>query len=103
MGKSGKALGAFASAVALCFAVPATAQKSKDTLRMPINLGTSAIDYYNDPSATENTWGPSFYDTLIDFDAQAGKFVPRLAKSWRHVDDKTLEFELRDDVNFHDG
>ena len=103
MGLTGRFLCVLSSAVVLCFAAPTMAQKSKNTLRMPINLGTSAIDYYNDPSATENTWGPSFYDTLIDFDAEAGKFVPRLAKAWRHIDDKTIEFELRDDVHFHDG
>ena len=29
--------------------------------------------------------------------------MPRLAKAWRQVDDKTVEFDLRDDVKFHNG
>jgi peptide/nickel transport system substrate-binding protein len=29
--------------------------------------------------------------------------VPRLAKAWRRIDSRTLEFDLRDDVKFHNG
>ncbi len=43
------------------------------------------------------------YESLISYDERAHKYVPRLAKSWKQIDDKTIEFQLRDDVTFHNG
>ena len=45
----------------------------------------------------------TIYETLIAYDERAHKFLPRLAKSWKQIDNRTLEFELRDDVKFHNG
>ncbi len=42
-------------------------------------------------------------DTLVYRDPDDYSYKPLLAKSWTWVDDKTLEFKLRDDVKFHDG
>ena len=42
------------------------------------------------------------FEHLIEFD-QDGKLVPRLATSWRWLDDRTLEFTLRQGVRFHNG
>jgi ABC-type transport system substrate-binding protein len=42
------------------------------------------------------------FEHLIRFDAE-GKLVPRLATSWRWLDDRTLEFTLRQGVTFHNG
>ena len=46
----------------------------------------------------------SLYDHLLDFD-YAGDFslIPAIATDWRRIDDTTLEFDIRDDVLFHDG
>ena len=30
-------------------------------------------------------------------------WVPCLAKDWRWIDDKTIEFKLREDIRFHNG
>jgi peptide/nickel transport system substrate-binding protein len=44
------------------------------------------------------------YNQLIRRDwSRNGQFVPGLARSWKRLDDTTIEFELRDDVVFHDG
>jgi peptide/nickel transport system substrate-binding protein len=42
------------------------------------------------------------FDHLIERDFD-GKLVPGLATSWQVVDDKTLEFKLRQGVTFHNG
>jgi peptide/nickel transport system substrate-binding protein len=39
---------------------------------------------------------------LVELDTD-GTLVPRLATSWRWLDDRTLEVKLRNDVKFHNG
>lgn len=46
----------------------------------------------------------NMYDTLIGYDfARDFAPVPRLAATWRRIDERTLELTLRDDARFHDG
>ena len=45
----------------------------------------------------------TIYETLVAYDERKHVFVPRLAKAWRRIDDKTTEFDLREDVKFHNG
>ena len=42
------------------------------------------------------------FEHLIESDKD-GQVVPRLATSWRWLDDRTLEFTLRQGVTFHNG
>jgi ABC-type transport system substrate-binding protein len=42
------------------------------------------------------------FEHLVEFDKD-GTLVPRLATSWRWLDDRTLEFTLRQGVKFHNG
>lgn len=42
------------------------------------------------------------FDSLLKYDKD-GNIVGDMAKSWRFVDEKTLEFTLRDDIFWHDG
>ncbi|HTD05263.1 ABC transporter substrate-binding protein, partial [Undibacterium sp.] len=42
------------------------------------------------------------FDRLVDADNQR-KIQPRLAESWKNIDDLTWEFKLRRGVKFHDG
>lgn len=42
------------------------------------------------------------FDSLVRFSPE-GKVEPSLAVAWRWVDDLTVEFELRKDVQFHNG
>ncbi len=46
------------------------------------------------------TW--NVFEHLIEVDKDA-KLVPRLATSWRWLDDRTLEVKLRQGVKFHNG
>lgn len=43
------------------------------------------------------------HDSLVYPNEETGKIEPRLAKEWTWVDDRTIEFKLRDDVVFHNG
>jgi ABC-type transport system substrate-binding protein len=44
----------------------------------------------------------NIFDHLVEVDKD-GKLVPRLATSWRWLDDRTLEMTLRQEVTFHNG
>jgi peptide/nickel transport system substrate-binding protein len=44
----------------------------------------------------------SLYDTLLGRDANF-KLVPRIATSWKMIDNSTWQFKIRSDVKFHNG
>ncbi len=92
-----------AAALVAAMAGPAVAQKSKDTLRIPMTQQIQGISYYLDPKLESVFEAETVYDNLIIFDESEYKFKPLLAKSWKQIDENTLEFELRDDIKFHDG
>jgi peptide/nickel transport system substrate-binding protein len=94
--------------IALCAALAlqpgtASAQKSADTLRMAVTDWWPELDPFHFPLDEAAVFYRTVYETLISYDERSNKFVPRLAKSWKRIDDRTLEFELRDDVTFHNG
>jgi peptide/nickel transport system substrate-binding protein len=84
-------------------ATPALANKANDTLTVGVHDWWSTLDPYQFPLDEANVFYTIVYETLIGFDEREHKIVPRLAKAWRQVDDKTVEFDLRDDVKFHNG
>jgi len=97
------ALAAGALALGLLFAVPASANKKTDTLGMAYDQAPESIDpYYNNVRIgviiAANVW-----DTLLYRDPVTHEYKGQLAKSWKQVNDKTLEFELRQGVKFHNG
>ena len=92
-----------AAAVLALQADPAAAQKSKDTLRMATTDWWATLDPYQFPLDEAAVFYRTLYETLVSYDERAKKFVPRLAKAWRRIDDRTLEFDLRDDVTWHNG
>ena len=91
------------AALVVCAASVAHAQKSKDTMRLGMNAHIQGITYYLDPNPNTVFQTEAIQDNLIIFDEKSYKFEPLLAKAWRRIDDKTLEFDLRDDVKWHDG
>src|SRR5262245_365996 len=93
---------AFAAAM-LVVASPAMAQKSQDTLRMASTDWWPMQDPYHFPLDEAAIYYRTLYETLIAYDERNKKFVPRLAKSWKQIDHKTYEFELRDDARFSNG
>jgi peptide/nickel transport system substrate-binding protein len=45
----------------------------------------------------------SVFETLIRMRQDTGELYPGLAESWKRIDDRTVEFTLRQGVKFHDG
>src|ERR1700741_4028646 len=94
-------------AAALCawalFAMPASAQKARDTLRFPVQGMEAGLDSYLFPGTFHYIWAPSVFDTLLGFNPLKVEFVGQLAKSWSQPNPTTYEYELRDDIKWQDG
>ena len=89
---------------ALMLASPgAQAGKKDDTLRFAYDQVPESVDpYFNNVRIgviiSQLTW-----DTLIFRDPKTNEYTGSLAKSWKWIDDKTIEFELREGIKFHNG
>jgi len=94
---------AAAAAALFCQISDAAAQKAKDTLRVATTEPFKFVDGYYFPTPEGRFVTDEVYDSLIGYDVRKRAFTPALAKSWKRIDDTTLEFELRDDVKFHNG
>lgn len=92
-----------AAALACAAVSPAAAQKAKDTLRLGLNDPFVILSPYQGGGDEASNFSRSVYETLIVFDERNKKWIPSLAKSWNRIDNRTLEFELRTDVVFHNG
>ena len=91
-----------ASAVSL-LAMPANAQKSNDTIRLAINNPFIVLSPFHNPLDEAGNFYRTTHESLIAIDERKNIVVPQLAKAWRRVNPTTLEFDLRDDIKFHNG
>ena len=90
------------AALIVCCAGTAFAQKSKDILRVPLNEPIQAVStYYTSHPGVYLFNG--VYESLVEFNPRTGKIEPSLAKEYRRPEPGVLEFDLRDDVSFHNG
>lgn len=87
----------------LLAAVPASAQKAADTLRIVMRDALPNIDPYYNNLRTGLVMHHHGWDTLVQRDPATFEIKPLLATSWTFVDDKTIDFTLRAGVKFHDG
>ncbi|MGX1100143.1 ABC transporter substrate-binding protein [Amorphus sp. MBR-141] len=100
-GRGARLLGALAVA-AIAVAAPLAPAVAKDNL---------TIDLVNEPSSLDphGQWNPDSYyvyrnvfDNMVTRDDD-GKIVPQVAQSWERLSDTEVQFNLRDDITFHDG
>ena len=72
-----------------------------------ITVGTQGpiktVDVQSGSNVYHNVLFRLTHDSLVYPNEETGKIEPRLAKEWTWVDDRTIEFKLRDDVVFHNG
>jgi peptide/nickel transport system substrate-binding protein len=78
------------------------APKSGGTLRVGIATDVLTLDLPNFQSAQDLQVGDQIFDTLVGYDKDL-RIQPRLAESWKQVDDTTYQFTLRKNVKFEDG
>jgi len=81
----------------------AQAQKSADTLRIAMRDAVTNIDPYYNNLRTGVVMSHQAWDMLVYRDPDTFALKPLLATSWTLVDDKTIDFQLRSGVTFHDG
>jgi peptide/nickel transport system substrate-binding protein len=93
-----------AGLLATAAAIPAAdAQKAKDTLRIGFYQPVRLVDYFFEPGPEATLAARMVFDTLVNYDPDKREFTSGIAKSWKRIDDRTMEFEIRDDIKFHDG
>jgi peptide/nickel transport system substrate-binding protein len=90
----------FLLAIASCFLPCVVA--AQNTLTIAAQSAPTAMDPHFHRANSNNAILRQIFDPLVDFDND-GRIVPRLAESWRAIDDLTWEFRLREGVRFHDG
>src|SRR5690606_32094933 len=82
---------------------PAVADKKSDTLRMAYDQAPESVDSYFNNVRIGVIIAANVWDTLLYRDPLTNQYKGQLAKSWKQVDDKTLELEQREGVKFHNG
>ena len=99
--RTGRLAGILAAIIAL--ALPAgEASAAKELLTIDLTAEPASLD-------PQVQWNPDSYfvyrnvfDNMLTRDDD-GKIAPQVATSWKMIDASTIEFELRDDIRFHDG
>jgi peptide/nickel transport system substrate-binding protein len=87
----------------LLFRPPSPSPKSADTLRIVWRDALPNVDPYFNNARTGLIVAHHAFDTLLYRDPETLRPKPLLAQSRKWLDDKTLEFELRPGVKFHNG
>lgn len=87
-----------AGTLALALASGASAQ----TLTIGVRGGPDSIDPHFTATGTHAEALKHIYDTLV-WSGDGLELEPRLAESWKPLNDTTWEFKLRKGVKFHDG
>ncbi|HUG25915.1 ABC transporter substrate-binding protein [Piscinibacter sp.] len=83
--------------------LPAHAAKKDDTVRFAYDQAPESVDPYFNNVRIGVIIGANVWDTLVYRDPATQEYKGLLAKSWKQIDDRTLEFELREGIKFHNG
>jgi peptide/nickel transport system substrate-binding protein len=92
-----------AAAAALLLGAPAEAGKKNNTLVFAADQVPESIDAYFNNVRIGVILAHHIWDHLVYRDPKTNEYKGELATSWKWLGDKTLEFELRKAVKFHNG
>ncbi len=84
-------------------AAPAQAGKRDNTLKFAADQVPENIDAYFNNVRIGVIIAHHVWDHLVSRDPKTNEYKPSLATAWKWVDPKTLEFDLRQGVKFHNG
>ena len=82
---------------------PAYADKANDTLVVSFNKEIQTLDALYSTSRENIILNELTSDQLVSIDPVTKEYLPALAKSFKYLDSKSIEFTLRGDIKFHDG
>lgn len=82
--------------------VPVGGQPSSPELQVAFSVGPSMLEARLAQGTPAQSIIRMIYEPLLYHDRD-GKFVPALARSWRKVNETTLEFKLQENVRFTNG
>lgn len=82
---------------------PAWAGKADDTLNIGLRRELQNMDAYFNTDRIGIIVARHIWDNLLYRDPTDFSYKPALAKSYKWIDDVTLEFELRKGIKFHNG
>ncbi|WP_420403932.1 ABC transporter substrate-binding protein [Nisaea sp.] len=92
------------ASLALVSTIPAAlAGKADDTLNIVWERELENVDNYFNTAREGIIFSRLTWDGLLYRDPKTMDYVPLIAKSYKWVDDVTLEFELREGLTFHNG
>jgi peptide/nickel transport system substrate-binding protein len=83
-------------------AFTAIAQTKTHTLRWSTRGDVLTMDPDSTDESVSSNFATLIHDALVERDRSMA-IVPRLAVSWKTIDDRTWRFTLRQGVRFHDG
>ena len=82
---------------------PVQAGKADDTLNIGLARELQNMDSYFNTDRIGIIFARHIWDSLLYRDPVDFSYKPALAKSYKWIDDLTLEFELRKGIKFHNG
>lgn len=97
-----KLLIALVGSLALASAPFALGADATKELKMAYDADPVSLDIHEQLSGGTLQLSHMTFDPLIRWNKDL-EFEPRLAKSWKRIDDTTMQFTLRDGVEFHSG
>lgn len=68
-----------------------------------INAQVTTMDVQSVSNVVHNRVFKLSHDPLVELNFHTGEIGPKLAESWKWVNEHTIEFYLRKDVKFHNG
>ena len=85
------------------FVAPALAGKADNTIRFAYDQAPESVDPFFNNVRIGVIIGQHVWDTLVYRDPNTNEYKGQLATAWRQIDDRTIEFDLRQGVKFHNG
>ncbi|MXQ12096.1 ABC transporter substrate-binding protein [Microvirga makkahensis] len=82
---------------------PALAGKAENTIRFAYDQAPENVDPFFNNVRIGVIIGQHVWDTLVYRDPNTNEYKGQLATAWRQIDDRTIEFDLRQGVKFHNG